>query len=96
MKSISNLLKLQLPASLSLNVDETGFFFTLQNRLTPRLEVSPAKEQVLESCKENESERSIMQKEKSSFSVSQLTICYSLQYRFHCNIDGIQIDAKFM
>lgn len=94
MKSISNLLKLQLSASLSLNVDETGFFFTLQNRLSPRLEISPAKEQVLESCKENESERSIMQKEKSSF--SQLTICYSLQYRFHCNIDGIQIDTKFM
>lgn len=30
---------------------ETGFFFTLQNTLSSRLEVNPAKEMVLESYK---------------------------------------------
>lgn len=71
----SNLPEPQLSASLPSNVDETKLFFTLQNRLFLRLEVSPNKEQVLESLKENESKGSTLKNRKSSVSVSQLAIC---------------------
>lgn len=66
MCSISNLPKPQLSASLPLNIDETGFFFTLQNRFLPRLEVSSATGQVLQRCKGNESEINKIKKKNSA------------------------------